>query len=223
MEMSCKKIRIAIDGPSGAGKSTIARKLAAELGIDYIDTGAMYRAVAYKMIREDVALDDESRLADMLSATDIDLSGGAVILDGAVANDEIRTPQVTKMASACSALPAVREKLVSLQRRMGQEKSIVMDGRDIGTNVLADAEYKFFLTASTGERAGRRYKELVEKGQDVTLEQVERDIVQRDYNDTTRALNPLRKAEDALEIDTTSMTIPQVVQAILDVIGTLKN
>ena len=123
------------------------------------------------------------------------------------------------MASACSALPAVREKLVQLQRKMGREKSVIMDGRDIGTNVLVDAEFKFFLTASAHERALRRYKELKEKGQDVTPEQVERDIVERDHNDSTRALNPLRKAEDAVEIDSTKLSIEEVADVILKAVA----
>lgn len=214
--MNREKMRIAIDGPSGAGKSTIAKKVAEKLNIDYIDTGAMYRAVAFQIVSGSVDIKDEQSFSAMLKETDIDLSGGEVLLNGVVLGDRIRTPEVTKMASLCSALPAVREKLAALQRGMGQKKSVVMDGRDIGTNILTDAEYKFFLTASAHERAMRRYREMREKGQDVTPEQVERDILERDHNDSTREMNPLRKAEDALEIDSTAMSVDQVVNKILE-------
>ncbi|MBQ2845853.1 MAG: (d)CMP kinase, partial [Firmicutes bacterium] len=140
--------RIAIDGPSGAGKSTIAKLVAKKLGIDYIDTGAMYRAVGYKMNREGIPFEECDELKAMLDATDIDFVSGDIILDGQIVNTLIRTSEVSQMASKCSALPMVREKLVEIQRNMGSRKSVIMDGRDIGTNVLKDAEYKFFLTAS---------------------------------------------------------------------------
>lgn len=211
-----KKIRIALDGPSGAGKSTIAKKIAHDLDIDYIDTGAMYRAIGYKLkVLNNVNLEDAEELQAVLDSTEIDFHKGNTLLDGNVINDEIRTPEATKMASLCSAIPAVREKLVVLQRKMGQEKSVVMDGRDIGTNVLKDAEYKFFMTASAEERAERRYKEMLEKGMETTYDEVLNDIIQRDHNDTTRELNPLRKAEDALEVDTTGMSIEEVVESIV--------
>ena len=211
-----KKIRIALDGPSGAGKSTIAKKIAHDLDIDYIDTGAMYRAIGYKLkVLNNVNLEDAAELQAVLDSTEIDFHKGNTLLDGNVINDEIRTPEATKMASLCSAIPAVREKLVVLQRKMGQEKSVVMDGRDIGTNVLKDAEYKFFMTASAEERAERRYKEMLEKGMETTYDEALNDIIQRDHNDTTRELNPLRKAEDALEVDTTAMSIEEVVESIV--------
>ena len=208
--------RIAIDGPSGAGKSTIAKSVARRLGIDYIDTGAMYRAVGYKAKQEGVDVEDAEALEAMMAGTDIDFSGGDLILDRQVINDVIRTPEISMMASKCSAKQVVREKLVDIQRRMGERKSVIMDGRDIGTNVLKDAEYKFFLTASAGERADRRYKELVQKGEDVTFEDVLNDIRQRDHNDTTRALNPLRKAEDAIEVDTTGLSIEEVTEKVME-------
>lgn len=210
-----KKIRIAIDGPSGAGKSTIAKAVAQKLGIDYIDTGAMYRAVGYKVLCCGIDPADTSAMQKMLDETQIDFSGGNIILDGTVINDKIRTPEISKKASQCSALAEVREKLVQLQRSMGQAKSVIMDGRDIGNNVLTDAEYKFFMTASPEERARRRFDELKEKGQDVDYDQVLEDIIQRDHNDMTRELNPLRKAEDALELDTTGMSIEQVIDYII--------
>ena len=212
------KIRVAIDGPSGAGKSTIAKRVALLLDIDYIDTGAMYRAIGYKIMQHKISLEDKAALNALLDQTEIDFTNGDIILDGAIVNDKIRTPQVSQMASDASALPEVRQKLVALQRKMGETKSIVMDGRDIGTNVLKDAEYKFYMTASSAERAHRRWLELNEKGENVDLDSVEADIVRRDHNDSTRKLNPLRKAEDAIEIDTAGLNIEEVTQKILEVI-----
>ena len=210
--------RIAIDGPSGAGKSTIAKAVAKALDIDYIDTGAMYRAIGYKIDKEGVPFEEGDALAALLDSTDIDFVSGDIILDGAVVNDLIRTPEVSMLASKCAALPSVRAKLVEIQRGMGQRKSVIMDGRDIGTNVLKDAEYKIFLTASAEERAQRRFKELQEKGETQTYEEVLEDVKQRDYNDMTRELNPLRKADDAIELDTTGMGIDEVVAAVLDIV-----
>ncbi len=210
-----KIIRVAIDGPSGAGKSTIAKAVAKALGIDYIDTGAMYRAVAYKTLSKNIDPQDAAAMQAMLDETEIDFSQGNIILDRIVINEQIRTDAIAKRASQCSALPAVREKLVQLQRQMGQTKSVIMDGRDIGNNVLPDAEYKFFITASAQARAQRRYEELAAKGQDVNYEQVLSDIEQRDHTDMTRELNPLRKAADAMEVDTTEMGIEEVTDFIL--------
>ena len=210
--------RIAIDGPSGAGKSTIAKAVAKALDIDYIDTGAMYRAIGYKIDKEGVPFEEGDALAALLDATDIDFVSGNIILDGVIVNDLIRTPEVSMLASKCAALPSVRAKLVEIQRGMGMRKSVIMDGRDIGTNVLKDAEYKIFLTASAEERAQRRFKELQEKGESQTYEEVLEDVKQRDYNDMTRELNPLRKADDAIELDTTGMGIDEVVAAVLDIV-----
>lgn len=207
--------RVAIDGPSGAGKSTIAKAVAKQLGIDYIDTGAMYRSVGYKMMRSGIPASDEAAVKAMLADTDIDFRDGDIFLDGRKVNDVIRTSEVAKMASECSVLPDVRAKLVDLQRQMGSRKSVIMDGRDIGTNVLKDAEYKFFLTASAEERAERRYKELAEKGEKISFDEVLRDIKQRDHNDMTRKLNPLRKAEDAVEVDTTGLSIDEVINKVV--------
>lgn len=210
--------RIAIDGPSGAGKSTIAKSVARALDIDYIDTGAMYRAIGYKMKKEGIDPEDLSAVQTMLDATQIDFRSGDIYLDEQVVNDLIRTPEMSMMASACSQIPAVRQKLVEIQRGMGMRKSVIMDGRDIGTNVLKDAEYKIYLTASAEERARRRFLELQEKGEDQSFEDVLEDIRQRDHNDMTRQLNPLRKAEDAVELDTTGMEIDQVVEAVLKIV-----
>ena len=207
-------LRIAVDGPSGAGKSTIAKAIAKKLNIDYIDTGAMYRAVGYKMLKKGVALTDLEGLEKMLETTEIDFSEGNIYLDGEIVNDYIRTPEISKQASDCSAIGMVRKKLVDLQQKMGEAKSVIMDGRDIGTVVFPDAEFKFFITASAEERARRRYEELIAKGQDVTLEQVLTDLNTRDHNDSTREITPLRKADDAVEVDTTAMNIEEVVNYV---------
>lgn len=208
-------IRIAIDGPGGAGKSTIAKQVARALDIDYIDTGAMYRAVGYKLIRDNVDMYDEDALLAMLEATDIDFSGGKTILDGEDISDRIRTQEISRKASECSALAPVRAKLVELQKKMGSTKSVIMDGRDIGTVVLKDAELKIYLTASAEERAERRYKEMLLKGEDISYEKVLADMQERDYNDMHREITPLRKADDAIELDTTGMSIDEVTEYIL--------
>lgn len=205
-------VRIAIDGPSGSGKSTAARNLAAIMGIEYIDTGAMYRAVALKTLREKVDQDNES-VGSMLAGTEIDFSNGRIILDGRDVSDEIRTLEVSAAASVVAALPECRSRLVDIQRRIASRKSVVMDGRDIGTNVLPDAEYKFFVTASIDARAERRWAEIGEKD-GVSLEEVREDLMKRDHNDMTRALNPLIKADDAVEISTDNIGIDETAELI---------
>ncbi len=211
--------RIAIDGPSGAGKSTIAKAVATRLNIEYIDTGSMYRAVGFKMLANHMPMEESEALQSLLDNTEIDFVNGDIILDGQVVSQSIRSPEVSMAASACSALGMVRRKLVELQRKMGQSKSVIMDGRDIGTNVMTDAEYKYYLTATAEERAKRRHKQLLENGEISDLDTVRQDIKTRDHNDSTRALNPLRKAEDAEEIDSTDMSIDQVVAYICNQIG----
>ena len=210
-------IRIAIDGPGGAGKSTIARRVAKELGIEYIDTGAMYRAIGLKLIKTDTDMNDEKALVGMLEETSIDFSNGRTILDGVDVSGQIRTEEVSAKASACSALAPVRAKLVDLQRKMAASKSVIRDGRDIGTNVIKDAEVKIFLTAAPEERARRRYDELTARGLDADYDKVLADINARDYNDTHRKLNPLTRAEDAVEIDSTDMSIDEVTAEILSI------
>ena len=214
-------LRIAVDGPSGAGKSTIAKIVAKKLNIDYIDTGAMYRAIGLKMMNGGISREegDTEERQKVLDDTTIDFDAGVILLDGEDVSGQIRTPEVSMAASDYSRLPEVREKLVAIQREIGHRKSVVMDGRDIGTNVFPDAQYKFFLTATAEERAKRRVAELIEKGQDVDYEATLEDIKQRDYNDSHRKLNPLRKADDAIEIDTTDRTIEEVTQTILDAIN----
>jgi cytidylate kinase len=210
-----KIYKIAIDGPSGAGKSTIAKRVAQELAIDYIDTGAMYRAVGLKMLRLGIPMEENEVLLEMLGNTDVDFSEGKVYLDGEDVSGLIRTQEVSKAASDCSAFASVRRKLVELQQAMGRRKSVIMDGRDIGTVVLRDAEYKFYLTATAEERAMRRYKELREKGSEDTYEKVLEDVNRRDYNDMHREVDPLRQAEDAVLIDSTHMSIDEVVDFVI--------
>ena len=216
-------MNIAIDGPAGAGKSTIAKILAKELGFLYLDTGAMYRAVALKMLKNGVSVQDEQGIAAQLKTTTIDVChvGGkqCVLLDGEDVSDSIRTPEISSAASTVSRHACVRSALLSLQRAIAARTDVILDGRDIGTVVLPNAECKFFLTASVEERAMRRYKEHLEKGVPCVYEEVKRDIETRDYNDSHRAIAPLKKAEDAFEIDTTHMAIEEVVAAMRKVIG----
>ena len=212
---------IAIDGPAGAGKSTIAKKAAKKLDFIYVDTGAMYRAIALYFIRNGVAADDEKTISEKCSDINvsIDYVDGVqqVILNGENVNDYIRTEQVSMMTSIVSKYPAVREKLLNLQRQLATEKNVIMDGRDIGTCVLPDAKTKIFLTASAGERARRRYKEQVERGIECDIKQIEKDIIARDEQDMNREIAPLKQAEDAVLIDSSDMSIEQVVDAIIDV------
>lgn len=214
---------IAIDGPAGAGKSTIAKLLAKKLGILYLDTGAMYRAVGLKAVENGVDISDEDAMKKMLDSTTVDVkicdSVQRVYLDGQDVTGRIREHRVSKAASDISAVPCVRYKMVELQREIASRCDTVLDGRDIGTFVLPNAEYKIFLTASVAERARRRYEELKAKGEDCTLESITADIEKRDYNDSHRALAPLRKADDAVEIDTTDLTIEEVADKLTALIG----
>lgn len=217
------RVNIAIDGPAGAGKSTIAKYISRTLGIIYLDTGAMYRAVALKAIQSGVDTKDAGKLSELVSTIDIRINcTGAeqrIFLDGIDVSKDIRTPEVSIGASNVAVVPAVRIKMVELQREIAKNNDVVMDGRDIGTYVLPDAGHKFFLTASLDERAKRRYLELKEKGiTDTSLEEVRKDMEYRDHNDSTRAFAPLSKADDAIEIDTSNMTIDQVTEKILSYI-----
>ncbi|HYA87012.1 MAG TPA: (d)CMP kinase [Nitrospirota bacterium] len=221
-----KKLVIALDGPSGAGKSTVARLLAQQLGYIYIDTGAMYRAIGWKAKREGIDPTDERRLADLCLRTEVllknDDSDPKVFVDGKDVSGEIRTPEMGMMASSVSKSPAVRARLLALQRELGKSGGVVMDGRDIGTVVFPDAEVKFFLDASAEERGRRRYLELRAKGMDVDLARITKEIQDRDKQDSGRALAPLRKAEDALLLDTTRMSIDDVLSAMLSVVNEVR-
>lgn len=213
-----KKLVVAIDGPAGAGKSTVAQLAAKELGYTYIDTGAMYRAVAWKVLQQGGEVTDEKILA-VIPDIDVDLSyengKTTVRVDGQDVTGEIRTPEVSHIVSQVAALGPVREKMVDLQRKMAERGGVLMDGRDIATNVLPGADVKIYLTASIAERANRRYKELREKGLAVNLADIERDIAARDKADMEREISPLVQAEDATILDTTGMTIPEVVARII--------
>lgn len=209
------KTIVAIDGPAGAGKSTIAKLVAQRIGADYIDTGAMYRAVALKLLRTGTDYKDPEALQAMLDGMDVDFSEGRTILDGEDVSGLIRTPEISALASPSSGVPAVRYKLTALQQAMGKRKSIVMDGRDIGTVVFPDADFKFFLTASADERARRRTEEMRAKGQEADFETIRADIIQRDYQDSHREFRPLKKAEGAVEIDSTDMSIESVVDTMM--------
>ena len=215
---------IAIDGPSGAGKSTLAKRLAKELRFVYLDTGAMYRALALKVLRQGIDLADDARLEELIAATEIDLqetNGNlAVLLDGLDVAAEIRTPEVSQMASKVSALRIVRARMLELQREMGRRGSVVAEGRDIGTVVFPEAEVKIFLDASANERARRRYNELQRAGRAVDYEETLREIEERDKRDSERDLAPLRKAEDALMMDSSSATADEVAAKVLSHIRT---
>lgn len=206
---------IAIDGPGGAGKSTIARLVAAKLGITYVDTGAMYRAAAVFLNRRGIDKDDDKSIEKAVSDMNITFSNERVLLNGEDVSKKIRENDVSKMASEYSANPAVRDKLTALQRQMGKTVSLVMDGRDIGSNVFKDAKYKFYLTASPEIRAERRYKELKERGEDIEFSKILEDIKTRDERDMNRKLNPLKIADGAVLVDSTDINIDGVVEEIL--------
>jgi cytidylate kinase len=217
--MKKKGLVIAIDGPSGAGKSTVARILAKQLGYIYIDTGAMYRSIGWKAQKELLDPADENALADLCRRTEVtikkDNSDPRFYVDGTDVTGEIRTPEMGMMASAVSKSPAVRARLLTLQRELGKNGGVVMDGRDIGTVVFPDADRKFFLDAGAEERGKRRYHELKEKGMDVDLARITEEIRDRDRQDSGRAIAPLRQADDALLIDSSFLSIDQVVDRML--------
>ncbi len=212
---------IAIDGPAGAGKSTIAKKVAKELSFIYVDTGAMYRAVAFYLLQNKVEGDDSEGIAGKCTEADVSIryenGEQIVLLNGENVNAYLRTEEVGNMASKSSANPAVRAHLLNLQQNLARENDVVMDGRDIGTVVLPGAQVKIFLTASVETRARRRYEEYLQKGESADLEEIKRDIEKRDHQDMTREISPLRQAEDAVLVDSSEMTIQQVVDAILTI------
>ena len=212
---------IAIDGPAGAGKSTIARRVAKELSFIYVDTGAMYRAMALYLLRREVNKDDTEQIGNICQDAEISIEyqngEQIVLLNDENVNFYLRTEEVGNMASVSSAVPRVREKLLSLQRKLARDMSVVMDGRDIGTTILPDADVKIYLTASSLTRAKRRYLELQEKGTVCNLDEIQKDIEERDQRDMNREISPLRQAEDAVLVDSSDLTIQQVVDRILQI------
>ena len=214
---------IAIDGPAGSGKSTVSKLVAGKLDFLYVDTGAMYRAVTLKAMEEGADLNDEKTLADIASRAKIELElddrhALRVILDGKDVTRAIRTPELTKNIKYVAGVPGVRKEMVKIQREVARKalNGAVLEGRDIGTVVFPDAEYKFYLDAGAEERIRRRHKELIESGQDLKLSDVEKDVAQRDESDMKRKIAPLKKAQDATLIDTTHMTIDEVVRSIIE-------
>ncbi len=216
--------KVAIDGPSGAGKSTIAKTAALALGFIYIDTGAMYRTAALACITAGINIenspDDAIKIVNDISI-DIEYINGEqrIFLNGEDVSDKIRTPEISMGASAVSAIGEVRKKLVALQRSLAGTKNVIMDGRDIGTHVLPDADVKIFLTASPEVRAKRRYKELLEKGVSVEFDEVLADIIKRDHDDSTREVSPLKQAEDAVLADTGELTFEESLNLVIDIIN----
>lgn len=218
-----KQCLIAIDGPVGAGKSTVAKITAKKLNIIYVDTGAMYRTVGLYVVRKGLDTKNPDHVKSVLSEIELDVKlsndGQMIYLNGEDVTKLIRTPEISMAASNVSAIPEVREKLVNMQRELAKSKSVIMDGRDIGTVVLPNATTKIYLNASLDERADRRYKELIKKGQNVTLDEVKSDIIKRDGNDMSRAASPLKKADDAVELDTTGLTLDEVVCKVIDIVN----
>lgn len=215
--MTRSKPIVAIDGPVGAGKSTVARELARELGFRYLNTGAMYRAVAIAAREAGIdpsAPDLEARLAPVLAAIRISFEGERILLDGADVTEHVTDPAISDLASRLSAIGAVRARMRELQRAAGSEGGVVMEGRDIGTAIFPDAEFKFFLDAEVAVRARRRYEELAAKGAAITFDQVLDQLRERDARDSSRALAPLKRADDAIVVDSTALDIPAVINAI---------
>ena len=207
---------IAIDGPAGSGKSTIAKLIAEDLGLVYLDTGAMYRLVTLKALNDRI-LGNLEEIKKMLDNLNIDIKENGFYLDNVDVSDEIRKPIVSENVSDIAAIREVREKMVDLQRKFSESKNVILDGRDIGTVVFPNADVKIFLVANAKERANRRYKELVKKGENVKIEEIYENILKRDEIDSTRKESPLKKAEDAIEVDTTSKNIEEVKNEILNI------
>lgn len=213
------KYAIAIDGPAGAGKSTVAKKISKILNLEYIDTGAMYRALTLKVIRENKDPKNVLQVTEVLKDTHIEFNNNHIYLDGEIVDKDIRDNNINKNVSYIAIIKEVREKMVLLQQEMAKTKSVIMDGRDIATVVLTNAEYKFFITASTKERATRRYKELIQNGEEnITLEQIIEEIEKRDNIDSNREVAPLKMSDDAILINTDNLSIDEVVSKIIDIV-----
>lgn len=210
-------LRVAIDGPGGTGKSTIAKAIASRFNIEYIDTGAMYRAIALKATRNSVAADDEQAVESMLADTVIDFDG-SVKLDGEAVESFIRTNEISMAASNISKLACVRAKVDEVSKYLASTKDVVMEGRDIGTAVIPDAEVKIFMTADPMVRAERRYNQLLEQGKEADLNKIAEEIKARDYQDSHREINPLKQADDAVFLDTSDMSIEENIDAVADII-----
>lgn len=210
---------IAVDGPAGAGKSTIAKIVAERLNINYIDTGAMYRAITYKCLESKVDINNEEEVKKIAKNTNIDFKDNNIYLDGKVINEEIRTMEVSNNVSNVAKIKEVRYLMVDVQREVGKRNSVILDGRDIGSYVFPNAHYKFFLIATPHERGSRRHRELIEKGYEVTLDEIINDIIKRDEIDSNREFAPLVKATDAIEIDTTGKSINEVVELVVSKIN----
>lgn len=210
-----KNLVIAVDGPAGAGKSTIAKLIAEKLNINYIDTGAMYRAITYKCLQNNIDINNEEEVIKIAKDGEIDFKDNNIYLNGEILKDEIRTMEVSNNVSNVAKIKEVRYLMVDVQRNIGKVSSVILDGRDIGSYVFPNADYKFFLVATPEERGKRRYIELKEKGYEGTLEDIINDIIRRDEIDSNREFAPLVKAEGAIEIDTTGKDIDQVVDLVL--------
>lgn len=208
-------LQIAIDGPAGSGKSTVAKEIAKRLQITYLDTGAMYRAVTLFALRSQADVSCSQALKKIVDTIDLDITPSQIFVDGEDVSEAIRTPEVTRNVSYVSMDAYVRAQMVALQQKIAHGKSVIMDGRDIGTTVLPDADYKFFLIADPVERAKRRKLELDAKGFEATIEALTLEIIERDKLDSERAISPLKRAEDAIELDTTFMSIEEVIQNIV--------
>ncbi len=209
------RIIVAIDGPSGSGKSTIAKKVAQELGIEYLDTGAMYRGLALKVRDSKIDISDESSLSTLMDSTNISFNDGKILVDGKDVSGSIRTDEISQLASKISAIQIVRDYLVNMQREIGRSISLVADGRDTCTNVFKEADVKFFMTADVETRAKRRYEDLKVNNDKITYEEVLNQIKDRDYRDTNRDINPLCKAEDSIVIDNTNMSVDETLNKVI--------
>lgn len=212
-------LRVAIDGPGGTGKSTIAKAIAEKFHIEYIDTGAMYRAIALKALNNEVSSSDEPAVQNMLKDTEIDFKNSTIYLDGRDVSGLIRTNEISMEASNISKLGCVREKVNELNKFLATTKNVIMEGRDIGTNVITDAEVKIFMTANPEIRAKRRYNQLLEQGKPADYDELVKEIEKRDYQDSHRELNPLKQADDAVFLDTSEMSFDENVEAVAQIIN----